>query len=117
MNILEKTNTFVKKGADQCVNIAGQVKNEAPGFFKNIWEVTKKNKEAAIAATVLTGAVVIAYKMGKSKGRKQQKQAMWTFLKRKKVQELIGFAVVLGTTVMIGIDIGRKLSNKKKEEQ
>jgi hypothetical protein len=42
---------------------------------------------------------------------------MFTFLKRKKVQELIGFAVVLGTTVMIGIDIGRKLSNKKKEEQ
>lgn len=73
MNILEKTNTFVKKGADQCVNIAGQVKNEAPGFFKGLWEATKKNKEAAIAATVLTGAVMIAYKMGKSKGRKQQK--------------------------------------------
>lgn len=73
MNVLEKTNTFVKKGADQCIEVAGRVKNEAPGFFKNIWEVTKKNKEVAIAATVLTGAVVIAYKMGKSKGRKQQK--------------------------------------------
>lgn len=42
---------------------------------------------------------------------------MMTFLKRKKVQELIGLAVVLGTTVMIGIDIGKKLSNKKKEEE
>jgi ABC-type cobalt transport system substrate-binding protein len=73
MNVLEKGNVFVKKAADQCVNVAGQVKNEAPGFFKNVWEVTKKNKEVAIAATVLTGAVIVAYKMGKSKGRKQQK--------------------------------------------
>lgn len=73
MNVLEKTNTFVKKGADQCANFAGRVKNEAPGFFKNVWEVTKRNKEVAIAATVLTGAAVIAYKMGKSRGRKQQK--------------------------------------------
>jgi len=41
---------------------------------------------------------------------------MLVFLKRKKVQELIGLAVILGTAVMIGIDIGKKL-NKKKEEQ
>ena len=41
---------------------------------------------------------------------------MLTFLKRKPVQELIGLAVILGTAVMIGIDIGKKL-NKKKEEQ
>jgi ABC-type cobalt transport system substrate-binding protein len=73
MNVLEKTNTFVKKGADQCANIAGRVKTEAPGFFKGLWEATKKNKEAAIAATVLTGAALIAYKMGKSKGRRQRK--------------------------------------------
>lgn len=56
MNVLEKTNAFTKKAADQCVNFAGQVKNEAPGFFKNAWEITKKNKYAigAIAAgTVL----------------------------------------------------------------
>ena len=52
MNVLEKGNAFAKKAADQCVNIAGQVKNEAPGFFKNAWEVTKKNKEAAIAVGV-----------------------------------------------------------------
>jgi hypothetical protein len=44
---------------------------------------------------------------------------MVTFLKTKKVQELIGLAVVLGTAVMIGIDIGRRMPtrNKKKEEQ
>ena len=42
---------------------------------------------------------------------------MFTFLKRKKVQELIGLVVILGTTTMIGIDIGKKLSNKKKEEE
>ena len=52
MNVLEKGNAFAKKAADQCVNIAGQVKNEAPGFFKNAWEVTKKNKEAAIAVGI-----------------------------------------------------------------
>ena len=39
---------------------------------------------------------------------------MLTFLKRKKVQELIGLVVILGTTTMIGIDIGRKLSKKKE---
>lgn len=72
MNVLEKTNTFVKKGADQCVNIAGQVKKEAPGFLKGLWEATKKNKEAAIAATGLTVVVALAYKMGKSKGRKKK---------------------------------------------
>lgn len=41
---------------------------------------------------------------------------MMTFLKRKRVQELIGLAVVLGATTMIGINIGKMLG-KKKEEQ
>jgi len=42
---------------------------------------------------------------------------MMTFLKKKKVQELIGLVVILGTTTMIGIDIGRRLSTPKKEKE
>lgn len=67
--MLEKMNAFAKKAADQTVEVAGQVKEKAPGFMKSVIGECKKNKYAygAMAAGV---ALFVAGRLTQRKKKK-----------------------------------------------